>query len=59
MKTISRRFATMTDEERRGFERQPGRSAAGAEDEAAADEVVGDPRDEDRSGPRKDGRRGE
>lgn len=51
MKNLSRKFATMTDEERRRFEQEQGRSAAGDQDEAAADELeLDDPRDEDRMG---------
>ena len=48
MKNLSREFATMTDEERRRFALEQGETAAGDEDESAADEVVmDDPRDED------------
>lgn len=51
MKNLSRKFATMTDEERRRFEQEPGRTASGDGNEAAADELeVDDPRDEDRMG---------
>ena len=51
MKNLSRTFATMTDEERRRFEQEQGRTPAGAENEAAADELeLGDPRNEDRMG---------
>jgi hypothetical protein len=51
MKNLGRKFATMTDEERRRFAQEQGQTAAGAEDEAAADELaLGDPRDDDRTG---------
>lgn len=51
MKNLSRKFATMTDEERRRFEQEQGRTAAGDQDEAAADELeLDDPRDEDHTG---------
>jgi hypothetical protein len=51
MKNLSRKFATMTDEERRRFEQEQGRTAAGDENEAAADELdLDDPRDEDQMG---------
>jgi hypothetical protein len=51
MKNLSRKFATMTDEERRRFEQEQGRTAAGDEGEAAADELeVENPRDADRMG---------
>ncbi|HET7468118.1 MAG TPA: hypothetical protein VFJ81_00530 [Gemmatimonadales bacterium] len=51
MKNLSRRFATMTDEERRRFEQEQGRTAAGEGDEAAADELnLDEPRDADRMG---------
>jgi hypothetical protein len=51
MKNLSRKFATMTDEERRRFEQEQGRTAAGDQDEAAADELeLDEPRDEDRMG---------
>jgi hypothetical protein len=51
MKNLSRKFATMTDEERRRFEQEQGRTAAGDENEAAADELeVENPRDGDRMG---------
>jgi hypothetical protein len=51
MKNLSRKFATMTDEERRRFEQEQGRTAAGDENEAAADELeLGDPRDDDQMG---------
>jgi hypothetical protein len=51
MKNLSRKFATMTDEERRRFEQEQGRTAAGDENEAAADELdLDEPRDEDRMG---------
>jgi hypothetical protein len=51
MKNLSREFATMSDEERLRFEQEQGRSAAGAEREAAADELeLGDPRDENHMG---------
>lgn len=51
MKNLSRKFATMTDEERRRFEQEQGRTAAGDEGEAAADELeLEEPRDEDRMG---------
>jgi hypothetical protein len=51
MKNLGRKFATLTDEERRRFEQQEGRTAAGDEGEAGADELdLGDPRDEDRTG---------
>ncbi len=50
MKNLSRKFATMTDEERLRFEQEQGRTAAGAENEAAADELeLGDPRDKGRT----------
>ena len=46
MKNLSRKFATMTDEERRRFAQEQGQTAAGAEDEAAADELdLRDPRE--------------
>ena len=51
MKNLSREFATMSDEERLRFEQEQGRSAAGDENEAAADELeLDDPRDEDHLG---------
>ena len=51
MKNLGRKFATMTDEERRRFEQEQGRSAGGDEDEAAADELeLDEPRNEDRMG---------
>ena len=51
MKNLSRKFATITDEERLRFEQEQGRSAGGDQNEAAADELeLGDPRDEDRMG---------
>jgi len=51
MKNLGRKFATMTDEERRRFEQEQGRTAAGDENEAAADELeVENPRDGDRMG---------
>lgn len=47
MKNLSRKFATMTDEERRRFAQEQGQTAAGEENEAAADELdLRDPRDE-------------
>jgi hypothetical protein len=60
---MSRKFATMSDEERLRFAQEQGKSAAGEENEEAADELeLGDPRDEDREqgGPENDaGRRAE
>jgi hypothetical protein len=51
VKNMSRKFATMTDEERERFAQEQGESAAGEGNEEAADEVeMGDPRDEDRMG---------
>src|SRR5262249_7849657 len=51
MKNLGRKFATMTDEERRRFEQEQGSAAAGEENEAAADELeLDDPRDEDHMG---------
>jgi hypothetical protein len=51
MKNLSRKFATMTDEERRRFEQEQGQTAAGSQDEAAADELeLDEPRNEDRMG---------
>jgi hypothetical protein len=48
MKNLSREFATMTDEERRRFALEQGQTAAGDENEEAADELtMDDPRDED------------
>lgn len=53
MKNLSRKFATMTDDERRRFEQEQGQTAAGDENEAAADEVeLDDPRTEDQTGRR-------
>ncbi|HKT60705.1 MAG TPA: hypothetical protein VJQ46_11690 [Gemmatimonadales bacterium] len=53
MKNLSRKFATMTDDERRRFEQEQGQTAAGDENEAAADEVeLDDPRNEDQTGRR-------
>ncbi len=50
-KNLGREFATMTDEERRRFALENGGTAAGAEGEAAADELdLGDPRDPDKMG---------
>ena len=51
MKNLSRKFATLTDEERRRFEQRTDRPAEGDGGEAAADELdLGDPRDQDRTG---------
>lgn len=51
MKNLGRKYATMTEEERRRFEQERGRTAAGSQGEAAADEVnLDEPRDEDRMG---------
>ena len=50
MKNLSRKFATMTDEERRRFEQEQGRTAAGNEDDAADELELDEPRDEDRMG---------
>jgi hypothetical protein len=45
MKNLGRKFATMTDEERRRFAQEEGQTAGGAENESAADELeLGDPR---------------
>ncbi len=50
MKNMSRKFATMSDEERLRFAQEQGESAAGEENEEAADELeLGDPRDQDRT----------
>jgi hypothetical protein len=50
VKNMSRKFATMSDEERLRFAQEQGESAAGEENEEAADELeLGDPRDEDRT----------
>jgi len=57
VKNMSRKFATMSDEERLRFAQEQGESAAGEGNEAAADELeLGDPRDEDRTegGPEND-----
>jgi hypothetical protein len=51
VKNMSRKFATMTDEERQRFAQEQGESAAGEDNEEAADEVeIEDPRDADRTG---------
>jgi hypothetical protein len=48
MKNLSREFATMTDEERRRFAMDQGQTAAGDDNDEAADEVaMDDPRDDD------------
>jgi hypothetical protein len=50
VKNMSRKFATMSDEERLRFAQEQGESAAGEENEEAADELeLGDPRDQDRT----------
>lgn len=51
MKNMSRKFATMTDEERLRFEQEQGETAAGESNDEASDELeMGDPRDADRMG---------
>jgi hypothetical protein len=51
VKNMSRKFATMTDEERLRFEQEQGETAAGESNDEASDELeMGDPRDADRMG---------
>lgn len=51
MENLGRKFAAMTDEERRRLARERGRPVGGAAGERAADEVeINDPNEEDQAG---------